>query len=165
MYEQRFMDRVIELSREAVERPGTQPFGALVVRDGEVVGEGLNHALAHNDPTAHGEVEAIRNACQRLQQPRLDGCVMYAIGEPCPMCTVALRLAGIAHLYYGATHADASEAFAPLADTAFRDIGVEGLRVEAGKPIEERVLPASQHDRQACAEVYNEWAGHQASQS
>jgi guanine deaminase len=161
MFEQRFMDRVIELSRESIQRPGTQPFGALVVREGEIVGEGLNHALAHNDPTAHGEVEAIRDACKRLRQPRLDGCVMYAIGEPCPMCAVALRLAGITHLYYGATHADASDAFKPLADTAFRDIGVEALRIEAGSPIDARKVTADQHEHQACAEVYIEWSIHQ----
>lgn len=161
MFEQRFMERVIELSRESINRPGTQPFAALVVRNGEIVGEGLNHALAHNDPTAHGEVEAIRDACKRLQQPRLDGCVMYAIGEPCPMCAVALRLAGITHLYYGATHADASDAFKPLAHTAYRDIGVEALRVEAGSAIDARKVSAEQHERQACAAVYDAWAQHQ----
>lgn len=165
MYEQRFMDRVIELSREALTRPGTQPFGAVVVRDGVIIGEGLNHAIAHYDPTSHGEVEAIRDACRREKVTTLAGCEMYAIGEPCPMCTVAIKLAGIEHLYYGATHADAATAFRPLAGTCYEDIGVEDLRVEASKAIHERTVPCSQHRVDECASVYFEWAASQTDRS
>ena len=155
------MDRVIELSREALTRPGTQPFGALVVRDGVIIGEGLNHAIANHDPTSHGEIEAIRDACRRERLTTLAGCEMYAIGEPCPMCAVAIRLAGIEHLYYGASHADAKSAFSSLAGTPYEDIGVEALRVEALKPVDDRTTPCSQHDVSECASVYLEWAGRQ----
>jgi guanine deaminase len=161
MFEQKFMDRVMELSREALTRPGTQPFGALVVRDGVIIGEGLNYAIAKHDPTSHGEIEAIRDACSREQLTTLEGCEMYAIGEPCPMCAVAIRLAGIEHLYYGATHAEAKKAFSPLAGTPYEDIDVEALRFEALKPVDDRSTPCSQHNAGECATVYFEWAERQ----
>lgn len=158
MFEQKFMDHVIALSRTARNHPGTQPFGAIVVRDGVVVGEGLNHEIAKHDPTSHGEVEAIRDACGRLKTNDLSDCVIYAIGEPCPMCTVAIRLARISHLFYGATHEDAASAYWQLADTNYADIGVESLRIEASKPVNHRTVPCSQHSASECAEVYREWA-------
>ncbi|OAN87168.1 hypothetical protein A8B84_11955 [Marinobacter sp. EhC06] len=158
MYESRFMDYVIGLSRKAIDQPGTQPFGAILVKNGEIVGEGLNHELVHHDPTAHGEIEAIRDACRRLATTALNDCDLYAIGEPCPMCTVAIRLAGVRHVFYGATHNDALEAYQCLADTPYADIGVEALRVEASVPVDQRSIPYSQHSATACAEVYFEWS-------
>jgi len=157
MYEEKFMDYVISLSRKAIEQPGTQPFGAILVKDGKIVGEGLNHELANHDPTAHGEVEAIRDACRRLATNNLGDCDLYAIGEPCPMCTVAIQLAGVRHVFYGATHKDALNAYQCLADTPYEDIGVEALRVEASLPVDQRSIPYSQHNAKACAEVYFAW--------
>lgn len=157
MYQQIFMDRVIALSRQAIDKPGTQPFGALLVRNGEIVGEGLNHAIKHHDPTSHGEIEAIRDACQRLQTNDLSDCDMYAIGEPCPMCTAAIKLSRIRHLYYGATHSDATAAFKPLANTEYADIGVTALRHDVCLSIEQRSTGSSQHQRSTCSEVYVDW--------
>lgn len=164
MYEQKFMDMVIGLSRRAASLPGTQPFGAIVVRDGVVVSEGLNHELAKHDPTSHGEIEAIRDACRRLGTNDLSDCIMYSIGEPCPMCTVAIRLAKISKVFYGASHKDAFDAYNRLSETSYADIGVEGLRVEASNPVESRSTPYSCHEREACAAVYWEWAEHMEKQ-
>lgn len=158
------MGLVIDLSRRALTIPGTQPFGAILVRDGVVVGEGLNHEIAKHDPTSHGEIEAIRDACKRLETNDLSDCTMYAIGEPCPMCTVAIRLAKISRVYYGASHRDAFDAYRGLTETSYADIGVEGLRVEAGKPVESRITPYSCHKPDTCAEVYREWAVHMEKQ-
>ncbi len=152
------MDMVIDLSRKALTLPGTQPFGAILVRNGVVIGEGLNHEIARHDPTSHGEIEAIRDACQRLETNDLSDCTMYAIGEPCPMCTVAIRLAKISQVYYGASHLDAFNAYSGLSDTPYADIGVEGLRAEAGTPVESRSIPYHCHEPEACAAVYREWA-------
>jgi len=158
MYEEKFMDYVVSLSRKALDLPGTQPFGAIVIRAGEIVGEGINQELAHKDPTAHGEVEAIRDACQRLGTNDLSDCSLYAIGEPCPMCTVAIRLAGLRHVFYGATHQDAMNAYKGLADTPYADIDVESLKVEASLPTSQRSTSYSQHNAKVCAEVYREWS-------
>lgn len=86
------------------------PFGAVVVRDGAVVGRGRNRVTATNDPTAHAEIVAIRDACARLRTFRLDGCVVYASCEPCPMCHAALLWARVDRVVYAATSADAAAA-------------------------------------------------------
>ena len=79
------------------------PFGAIVVKDGVVVGRGHNRVLGHHDPTAHGEVEAIRDACARMGTHDLTGCDIYTTGEPCQMCLCACLWANISHIYYGCT--------------------------------------------------------------
>lgn len=160
MYDETFMEYVINLSRDSKRRPGTQPFGAILVKDGKVVGEGLNQEVANHDPTAHGEVEAIRDACRRLATNDLSDCDLYVIGEPCPMCTIAIRLAKVRSVFYGATHEDAFEAYQCLADTPYADIGVEALRVEAGSSVDQRSIPYSQHNAETCAQVYFEWSNH-----
>lgn len=102
----RFMQMAIDLSVENV-RNGGGPFGAVVVRDGEVVATGVNRVTANCDPTAHAEVMAIRNACTRLKTFKLDGCTIYSSCEPCPMCLSAIYWAGIEELCYGNTKNDA----------------------------------------------------------
>lgn len=102
----RFMQMAIDLSVENV-RNGGGPFGAVVVRNGEVVATGVNRVTANCDPTAHAEVMAIRNACARLETFKLDGCTIYSSCEPCPMCLSAIYWAGIEELCYGNTKHDA----------------------------------------------------------
>jgi tRNA(Arg) A34 adenosine deaminase TadA len=104
----RLMARAVELRRIAVER-GDQAFGAVVARDGQVVGEGISAVLTTPDPTAHGEVQAIRDAARRLGTPRLAGCELYATFRPCPMCEAAAYWAGIARIYHGEAIIDAGE--------------------------------------------------------
>ena len=90
------------------------PFGACIVKDGVVVGKGSNHVLANNDPTAHAEVMAIKEACKNLNSYDLSGCVLYTSCYPCPMCLSAIMWANINEVYYGNTKEDA-------ADIGFRD--------------------------------------------
>lgn len=102
----RFMKMAIDLSIKNVENGGG-PFGAVVVRDGEVISTGVNRVVPNNDPTAHAEVNAIRSACQKLQNFQLKGCTVYSSCEPCPMCMSALYWAGVERICYGNTKEDA----------------------------------------------------------
>jgi len=96
-----FMERALALSRIAVERGDGSGYGAVVVNDGRIVGEGWNRVDANNDPTAHGEVEAIRDAASRLRTRNLSGCVIYTThGYPCPMCAAACHWAGLDRIFY-----------------------------------------------------------------
>jgi guanine deaminase len=105
-----FMARTIELSIENVRSGRGGPFAAVVVKDGRIVAEGVNCVTLRNDPTAHAEVMAIREACKRLDSFELDGCELYTSCEPCPMCLGAIYWARPARVYFGNTARDASEA-------------------------------------------------------
>ncbi|MCR5314127.1 MAG: nucleoside deaminase [Bacteroidaceae bacterium] len=102
----KFMQMAIDLSIENVQNGGG-PFGAVIVKDGEVLATGVNRVTANNDPTAHAEVSAIRAACKALGDFRLRGCSIYTSCEPCPMCLAAIYWAGISKIYYGNTKEDA----------------------------------------------------------
>jgi guanine deaminase len=104
---QAFMRRAIQLSRENVQRGGG-PFGAVIVKDGQVVGEGFNRVTATNDPTAHAEVVAIRAACERLGTFSLSGCEIYTSCEPCPMCLSAIYWARLDRIWFANTKVDAA---------------------------------------------------------
>lgn len=103
------MQRAIELSVQNVQQGGG-PFGAVIARHGEVLAEGVNRVTANHDPTAHAEVQAIREATRRLGTFDLTGCDIYASCEPCPMCLGAIYWARLDHLYYAATQHDAAGA-------------------------------------------------------
>lgn len=104
--DRRFMQMAIDLSVENVANGGG-PFGAVIVRGGEIVATGVNRVTATNDPTAHAEVSAIRAACAKVGDFKLTGCTVYSSCEPCPMCLSALYWAGVARIVYGNTKADA----------------------------------------------------------
>jgi len=104
--DEKFMQMAIDASVENV-RNGGGPFGAVIVKDGELVAVGVNRVTANNDPTAHAEVSCIRNACQKLGTFKLNGCVIYTSCEPCPMCLSAIYWSGIQRIYYGNTAIDA----------------------------------------------------------
>jgi guanine deaminase len=106
----RFMRRALELAAEHAAAGDGGPFGAVVVADGRIVGEGWNAVVARNDPTAHAEIRAIRAACAALGRFALDGCDVYTSCEPCPMCLGALLWARPRAVYYAATRADAAAA-------------------------------------------------------
>ena len=97
-----------ELARDNLVTNVGGPFGAVVVKDGEIVGRGSNHVLANNDPTAHAEVTAIRDACKNLGTYDLTGCEIYTSCYPCPMCLSAIIWANIKKVYYGNTKEDAA---------------------------------------------------------
>lgn len=128
-----FMRRAIALARKSMHEGQGGPFGAVIVRRGEIIGEGWNRVVATNDPTAHGEVSAIRDACQRSGSFSLHGCEIYTTGEPCPMCLGAIHWARIERIYYGFSISDA--ATIGFDDTAiFREFSL---------PPEQRMIPSS----------------------
>jgi len=99
------MQRAFELRRISVER-GDQAYGAVIVKDGRIVGEGISAVVTTPDPTAHAEMQAIRDAAKRLDTRDLAGCEMYGTSRACPMCEAGAYWAGIAHLWYGEGIAD-----------------------------------------------------------
>lgn len=103
--DQDFLRQAIALARTNIENDG-RPFGAVVVRDGEIIASGVNEILATNDPTSHAELNAIRAASQKLASPDLAGCTVYASGHPCPMCMAAMRMAGIEQVVYAYSNED-----------------------------------------------------------
>ena len=106
MTDSEFLAQAIALARRNAEKGGRPP-GAVVVRNGEIVGEGVNQMLELHDPTAHAELLALRHAGNNLRQTRLEDCVVYASGQPCPMCLAAMRMAGVTRAVYAYSNADA----------------------------------------------------------
>lgn len=146
-YRQEFMDMAAEISAENVDRGGG-PFGAVVVRDGEVVSTGANSVTLINDPTAHAEVLAVREACRKLSTFRLTGCVVYSSCEPCPMCLSALYWAGVDKIYFGNTKEDA----------AAIDFSDKFIYDELEKPRRERRLAAVHVDSTQTIKAFEKWA-------
>ena len=97
----KFMKLAIEEAREGIKLNHGGPFGAVVVKGGKVIGKGHNHVVVNNDPTCHGEIDAIRNACKDLNTFDLSGAEIYTTGEPCPMCLGAILWSNINKIYYG----------------------------------------------------------------
>lgn len=126
-----FMYRAIELARIGMSRGDGGPFGAVIVRDSEIIGEGWNRVLVSNDPTAHGEVVAIRDACEKQSSFALEGCEIYTTGQPCPMCLGAIYWARIDAIYYGFSIEDAER-------IGFDDLG---FYQQLALPPEQRRVP------------------------
>ena len=142
-----FMREAIRLARLGVARGDGGPFGAVVVHDGQVVGRGWNRVVADLDPTAHAEVNAIRDAARRLGRFHLTGCEIYTVCEPCPMCLSAAYWARVDHIHFAADAADA--AAVGFADLSIRD--------ELARAWDHRCLAAGQLLREAALEVFEEW--------
>lgn len=106
---ERFMQRAIDIARTEMMENGAAPFAAVVVKDGKIVGEGVNLVVNNSDPTSHGEVEAIRDAGRNLGTWDLSGCTLYTTCEPCEMCVAAIYWARLDAFYYAATLADCAE--------------------------------------------------------
>jgi tRNA(Arg) A34 adenosine deaminase TadA len=146
----RFMRRAIELARESaiVDRTGS-PFGCVIARDGEIVGEGINRVPTANDPTAHAEVVAIRNAAAALGTYVLAGCTVYTTGEPCPMCYAAAWWARIETIYYSSTIRDALE---------YGDFDDEAIYEAIARPGPERPVPVRELLRDEMVPVWVEFS-------
>lgn len=114
-----FMDSALEEAYAGIRAGDGGPFGSVVVKDGKIVGRGHNGVVSHKDPTLHGEVAAIRDACKNLDTFDLSGCDLYTTAEPCPMCLGACLWAGIRAIYYGCTRDDS--AAIGFRDSAFYD--------------------------------------------
>ena len=143
-----FMKRAIELAREGVDRNEGGPFGCVIVRDGRIVGEGNNRVTSTNDPTAHAEIVAIRNACSSLGSFQLDGCTIYTSCEPCPMCLGAIYWSRPAAIFYAGTREDAATA-------GFDD---EHFYNELEKRNDERELRMVNLLREGAQAVFQDWA-------
>ena len=142
-----FMREAIRMSVENVETGGGGPFAAVVVKDGKIIGRGVNQVTNTNDPTAHAEVVAIRDACKNLGSFQLDGCEIYTSCEPCPMCLGAIYWARPDKLYYANTKQDA-------ASIAFDDLFIYE---ELARPIHERKLFTRQLLATEAMEAFQKW--------
>ena len=147
MDHKQFMREAIALSRDSVHTCGGGPFGAVVVKDGQVIGRESNKVTVNNDPTAHAEIEAIRDACRNLNDFSLKGCTIYSSCEPCPMCLSAIYWARLDQVYFGNTQDDAAKIDF---DDAF-------LYKEVALPLASRSLPIEQLLGEEAVEVFNEW--------
>jgi guanine deaminase len=141
-----FMARAIQLSIENVEIGGG-PFGAVIVKDGEIIAESGNSVTNDNDPTAHAEVNTIRKACKKLSTYDLEGCVIYSSCEPCPMCLGAIYWAHLDELYFANNKKDA-------ADIGFDDAFIYD---ELDLPYEKRKLKTNQFMRDEAIKAFEKW--------
>lgn len=153
---EQFLRNAIELAYNNIEKGG-RPFGAVVVKNGEVIASGVNQILTTNDPTAHAELLAIRAASQILGSANLEGCSVYASGHPCPMCMAAMRLAGIKSVSYAYSNEDG---------TPFGLFTAE-IYIELAKPFAEQsmkiqYIPIRVENR---TDLYAHWKNYQANYS
>lgn len=139
----------LALARQNVESGG-RPFGALLVRDGQVLARAVNEIHLSQDPTAHAELQVIRSASRQLG-PRLDGCVVYASGQPCPMCLAAMHLCGVSRVVFAASNAD-GEPFGLSSAAVYQQMSL---------PLTEQRLPIVHCPQQEMADIYARWQARQ----
>lgn len=142
-----FISVAIDLAREGMNDNLGGPFGAIVVKDRKIIGRGQNRVTSSHDPTAHAEVNAIRDACQQLSTFELRGCILYTSCEPCPMCLGAIYWARIDRVVFAATRRDAASA-------NFDD---EWLYEEVTLPWQKRKLDYQQIGQSEAAKLFDEW--------
>ena len=142
------MLEAIKLSHEGVINNDGGPFGCVIVKGDEIIGRGNNKVTSINDPTAHAEIIAIRDACKKLGTFRLDDCEIYTSCEPCPMCLGAIYWATPKAIYYANSRQDATE-------IGFND---SLIYEEFSKPFSERKIPITQIDRDNALKIFKEWA-------
>ena len=142
----KFMAKAIELSINSANTIGG-PFGSVVVQDNKIISEGSNKVTSLNDPTAHAEIVAIRNACQKLGTFNLSGCEIYTTCEPCPMCLSAIYWARIDKIYYANTREDAKNI----------DFDDSFIYFEIAKKINERKIKMIQMNRDEALEAFKIW--------
>lgn len=145
--EKKFMEAAIALARKGMNNNTGGPFGCVIVKGDEIVGKGCNSVSTTNDPTAHAEVVAIRDACAHLQTFQLTDCEVYTSCEPCPMCMGAIYWARPAKVYYAATRHDAAAA-------GFDD---SMIYTELNAPVHERQITMINLGRESSIEVFREW--------
>ena len=145
--EEKFMREAILLSEEGVQNNEGGPFGCVVVKDDKIIGRGNNKVTSTNDPTAHAEVIAIREACKTLGTFQLDGCEIYTSCEPCPMCLGAIYWSRAGIIYYANTREDAAK------------IGFDDSMIydEINADIKKRKIPVINIGRQTAQKIFKEW--------
>lgn len=143
----KFMKMAIKEAEEGIKQGHGGPFGAVVVKDGKVIGKGHNHVVVNNDPTCHGEIDAIRNACSNISSFDLKGAEIYTTGEPCPMCLGAILWSNIEHIYYGCSIHENDL-------IGFRDeIFYKNLSIST-KKMKDKI---SQIDHEECLKLFNKY--------
>ncbi|HHU47795.1 MAG TPA: nucleoside deaminase [Bacteroidales bacterium] len=147
MYKKEFMLEAIEMSKKCLSTGKGGPFGAVIVKNGEIIGRGSNQVTLNNDPTAHAEVVAIRDACKNLNDFQLTDCEIYTSCEPCPMCLGAIYWARPAKLYYAANKDDAS-------DAGFDD---SFIYEEIDLPYDKRKIKMEQYEQEEAVKVFDSW--------
>ena len=140
-----YMEEAKKEAYEGIKNQEGGPFGTVIVKDGKIVGRGHNRVLLKKDPTCHGEMEAIRDACKTLGTHDLSGCTLYTTAEPCPMCLGATLWANITHLYYGCTIKDTDS------------IGFRDDRFYEFLNGEKQLLKEEELDRKECLELFEEY--------
>ena len=144
----KFMLEAVTAALKGMENNEGGPFGCVIVKDGKIVGRGNNKVTSNNDPTAHAEIMAIRDACENLNTFQLEGCEIYTSCEPCPMCFGAIYWARPDKVYYGCSQQDA-------ADINFDD---EFIYKEIELPYEKRSIPFEQLAREIALEPFQKWS-------
>lgn len=143
----KFMKRAIELANTNANSINGGPFGAVVVKDGKIIGEGSNGVTINNDPTAHAEIIAIREACKNINSFQLEGCEIYASSEPCPMCLGAIYWARIKKIYYACSLEEAK-------NNNFDDVFIYD---EFKKPGKMRSIPSEQIMHKEGLKIFKNW--------
>jgi guanine deaminase len=149
MVHTKWLDKTVEMAIENV-RNGGGPFAAIVVKDGEIIGTGTNLVHVNNDPSAHAELLAIREACATLSSVDLSDCVLYASGEPCPMCLGAAYWSTVGNIYYACSKADAL-------DGANFDNPLAAFFSDQNKKPENREVPFIQLKTDNALAPFHEW--------
>ncbi len=148
MTKEQFMQEAVNAALKGMNNNDGGPFGCVIVKDGKIVGKGHNKVTSNIDPTAHGEVMAIRDACKNLGTFELKGCELYTSCEPCPMCLGAIYWARLDKVYYGSTQVDAAE-------VGFDD---QFIYDEIPLPYKERKIPFIQVARDVAIEPFKKWS-------
>ena len=144
----KFMHEAVTAALKGMHNNEGGPFGCVIVKDGKIVGRGNNKVTSNNDPTAHAEIMAIRDACKNLNSFQLEGCEIYTSCEPCPMCFGAIYWARPDKVYYGCSQKDA-------ADIDFDD---EFIYKEIELPYDKRSIPFEQFARDIAIEPFQKWS-------
>ena len=140
----KYMKMAINEAKKGISEGHGGPFGAVIVKDGKVIGKGHNRVVKNNDPTSHGEMNAIRNACKKIGTFDLSGCEIYTTGYPCPMCFCAILWANIDKVFYGCNTTDTE--IIGFRDKAFED-NIPNKKIEICKEV----------DRNECLKLYDEY--------
>jgi tRNA(Arg) A34 adenosine deaminase TadA len=146
-----FMEVAIDLSDDNFDKNYGGPFGACIVKDGKIIGKGINRVIKDNDPTAHAEIIAIRNACKNIKSYDLSGCEIYTSCYPCPMCLSAIIWSNIKKVYYGNTKEDA-------ADIGFRDDYIyDYIDKLSNNSQNQKILKLKEINREEAIEVFKRY--------
>ena len=140
----KYMKLAIEEAKKGISLGHGGPFGAVIVKDGKVISKGHNHVVVNNDPTCHGEIDAIRKACKKMKTFDLTGCEIYTTGYPCPMCFCAILWANINKIYFGCNTTDTEI------------IGFRDKEFEENIPMLKELI-CEELDRDKCIELYEEY--------